>query len=146
MSRSRQWLGCESLHKECGERGVECGSTKQTHKEREGDLQCVNESWCQAASRGYERSMSSHVGGYDRFRASALGDFWNYRLFIYFCGTVYNRVNWKSFAIPMQSSLIHEEIGWSGYLYLSKCLLMWQIERQRGEGKGQMEEVREKRR
>lgn len=28
------------------------------------------------------------------------------------------------FAIPMQSSLIHEEIGWSGYLYLSKCLLM----------------------
>lgn len=28
------------------------------------------------------------------------------------------------FAILMQSSLIHEEIGWSGYLYLSKCLLM----------------------
>lgn len=43
----------------------------------------------------------------------------------------------------MQSSLIHEEIGWSGYRYLSKCLLMWQIEGVRGEGKGQMEEVRE---
>lgn len=36
----------------------------------------------------------------------------------------------------MQSSLIQEEIGWSGYLYLSKCLLMWQTERERGRGKG----------
>lgn len=46
----RAWahLGCGSLHKEYGKRGVECGSTEQTHNEREGDLQRVNEGRCQA--------------------------------------------------------------------------------------------------
>lgn len=59
------WLGAwahlagGSLNKEYGKRGVECSSTKQTHKEREGDVHCVNECWCHAESIGYERSVSS---------------------------------------------------------------------------------------
>lgn len=69
------------------------------------------------------------VGGYDRFRSSAQGHFLD--LFIsFFWGEGGGRGRYiiesteNPFAILMQSSLIHEEIGWSGYLYLSKCLLM----------------------
>lgn len=123
----------------------EWSAVQQAHKGREGDLHRVNERWCPAESSGYERSVSSRVGGYDRFRSSALGHFWIY-FFIFLRGRYIIESTENPFAILMQSSLIHEEIGWSGYLYLSKCLLMWQIERERGEGKGQMEEVREKRR
>lgn len=59
MTGSLGSFGCGSLHKEYGKRGVKCSSTKQTHKESERDLHRVNESWCQAESRGCKRSMSS---------------------------------------------------------------------------------------
>lgn len=82
----------------------------------------------------WEFYVISHVGGYGRFRSSALSVLLELRFF-FVCGCIIeSTVN--PFAILMQSSLIQEEIGWSGYLYLSKCLLMWQTERERGRGKG----------
>lgn len=81
----------------------------------------------------WEVYVISHVGGHGRFRSSALSVLLELSFFL--CGCIIeSTVN--PFAILMQSSLIQEEIGWSGYLYLSKCLLMWQTERERGRGKG----------
>jgi len=65
------WL-VDRYTKRMAKGGVECSSTKQTYKERKGDLHHVNERWCQAQSNGYERSVIAHVGGYGRFKSSAL--------------------------------------------------------------------------
>lgn len=82
----------------------------------------------------WEVYVLSHVGGYGRFRSSALSVLLELRFF-FARGCIIESTENPS-AIQMQSSLIQEEIGWSGYLYLSKCLLMWQTERERGRGKG----------
>lgn len=146
MSRSRRSFGCDSLRRERGRRGVECGSAGTQREEKETYAVLMRADVQQKATvmRDLCHLM---LGGCDRFRSSALGHFWVYLFFYLFVeGRYIIESTENPFPILMQSSLIHEEIGWSGYLYLSKCLLMWQIERERGEGKGQMEEVREKRR
>lgn len=124
MSGSLYSVGCGSLHKEYGEKKGEWSTvqlSRHTKKERETYTVLMRADVRQKAvvMRGLCPISCRRL-----WQVQILGSQCTFGIKIFFVRGCIIESTENPFAIQMQSSLIQEEIGWSGYLYLSKCLLM----------------------
>lgn len=134
MSGSPHSFGCGSLHKECGRKG-EWSAVRLRRAHARGRRRGTYTVLMSADVRQeavVTRGLC-HLSCRKLWQVQIPGSRCTFGIKIFFflfaymcvrvrvCGCIIESTE-NPFAILMQSSLIQEEIGWSGYLYLSKCL------------------------